>query len=246
VPELDGDVWKYTVYIKAEVDTDNIDLQEMLTRKNELEKLQKERDELKRQNEELLSKYEKADGAEKEIIRNKLEDKYSLSQVFDDCVAKIQRGEQEAAIEDLSHIINEGNIRYSPLAYAYYLRGRAYYEMGIITDAVANFNLSIDTPHDNSDYPIWRCHYYKGKILYEEERWSEAYDELKTAWDNSNRDDPELKRMMNDAYNRANPKRSSGNGRKVDWGNVLGDIVADSIKKGKVDIEDYIPKVIPR
>ena len=48
-PELAGDVWRYTVTITAEIDTDHLDLKAMMDKRTELEKLQKERDELKKE-----------------------------------------------------------------------------------------------------------------------------------------------------------------------------------------------------
>ena len=44
IPELKGSTLKYTVNLTAEVDTDQINLQEMMKNKAELEKLQQERD----------------------------------------------------------------------------------------------------------------------------------------------------------------------------------------------------------
>ena len=44
IPELKGSTLKYTVNLTAEVDTDQINLQEMMKNKTELEKLQQERD----------------------------------------------------------------------------------------------------------------------------------------------------------------------------------------------------------
>lgn len=65
VPELSGTTMKYTVHLTAEVDTDNIDFKAMMAKKDEVEKLQQERDALKKQNEELLQQYQKANGQEK-------------------------------------------------------------------------------------------------------------------------------------------------------------------------------------
>ena len=62
VPELSAGVWKYTVTLTCEVDTDKIDLQAMVENRNKLEKLQQERDALKKQNDELLAKYKQAKG----------------------------------------------------------------------------------------------------------------------------------------------------------------------------------------
>ena len=141
-PELDGDVWRYTVVITAEIDTDNLDLKAMMEKRTELEKLQKERDELKRQNEELLEKYRQASGKEKDTLGTKLENQYGLGLIFDRCVAMIQRGEQHRAINELGRVIRDASVTDSPLAYAYYLRGRAYYELNYDSRALEDFGLA--------------------------------------------------------------------------------------------------------
>ena len=41
VPELSAGVWKYTVILTCEVDTDNIDLKSMMENRSKLEKLEK-------------------------------------------------------------------------------------------------------------------------------------------------------------------------------------------------------------
>ena len=101
-PELLDNVLKYTVELTATVDTENIDFYARMQNRTELERLQQERDELKRQNEELLRKYERASGQEKQDIGHRLENQYTLGQIFDECVALIQRGEQRRAIEKLT------------------------------------------------------------------------------------------------------------------------------------------------
>lgn len=228
-PTLDDGVWRYTVTIRAEVDTDNIDLQALMAKRSELEKLQQERDELKRQNEQLLEQYKRSQGQEKEQIGARLESQYTLGEIFDRCVSYIQRGEQHRAINTLTEVIADTSVTDSPLAYAYYLRGRAYYELNSDSRALQEFASAQRTPHDNSIYPIWRVHYYRGRIYYSDRRYDEAYEELRAAYEASD-GDGEIRDWMNRAYDKANasePRRSSGGSN---WGDILGAVIGGIIR----------------
>ena len=239
VPELTGNVLKYTVNLTAEVDTSTIDLQSMMQKRQELEKLQKERDELKKQNEELLQKYEHASGREKREIGHKLENQYTLGQIFDECVALIQRGEYNASITRLTKVIRDTSVTDSPLAYAYYLRGRAYYGLRSDDNAMLDFDSAQNTPHDDAIYPIWKCHRYRGLIYYDRQRYQEAYNELKWAWEASPKDDRELWTELQRADEMANkrqapppqqPPAQSGDNMEDMWKQVIGNILIDAIK----------------
>ncbi len=229
-PQLDGTVWRYSVTLTAEIDTDNLDLKAMLARKDEIEKLQKERDALKKQNEELLEKYQKAEGQDKTSIGTQLDSQYTLGQIFDQCVTFIQRGEHKAAVRELSQVISDKNVTDSPLAYAYYLRGRAYYELRSDTPALEDFAAAQETPHDNSIYPIWRSHYYRGLIYYDQQRWQQSYDELKLAWDASDKTDDEMWQALQRADAKAHPRKSRDSSGGVDWGHILGEIIEGTIR----------------
>ncbi|WP_156033525.1 hypothetical protein [Selenomonas sp. ND2010] len=226
-PELEGDVWRYTVTITAEIDTDHLDLKAMMEKRTELEKLQKERDELKRQNEELLEKYRRASGKEKDTLGTKLENQYGLGVIFDRCVAMIQRGEQHRAIETLGSVIHDTSVTDSPLAYAYYLRGRAYYELNYDSRALEDFGLAQDTPHDDSIYPVWRAHYYRGLIYYDRRQWKDAYAEIKTAWDASDKTDAEMEAALSKAKEKAYPSRRQGALEKILRDVLIGAIRGD-------------------
>ena len=226
-PELEGDVWRYTVTITAEIDTDHLDLKAMMEKRTELEKLQKERDELKRQNEELLEKYRRASGKEKDTLGTKLENQYGLGVIFDRCVAMIQRGEQHRAIETLGSVIHDTSVTDSPLAYAYYLRGRAYYELNYDSRALEDFGLAQDTPHDDSIYPVWRAHYYRGLIYNDRRQWKDAYAEIKTAWDASDKTDAEMEAALSKAKEKAYPSRRQGALEKILRDVLIGAIRGD-------------------
>lgn len=240
VPDLTNGAWHYTVTITAEVDTDNIDFKAMMDNRTQLEKLQKERDELKKQNEELLDKYKKASGSEKEKLGTKLETQYNLGQVFDACVAMIQRGEQRKAIHELSMVIQDKSVSDSPLAYACYLRGRAYYELGEHNLALEDFNAAQRTPHNDNIYPVWRFHYYRGMIYYDRRRWQDAYDEFKLAWEASKHADKEVQEALQRADNMLHPqeppvrRRSPRPHREdADWVQIIGGIISGGIKNGR-------------
>lgn len=224
-PELEGDVWRYTVTITAEIDTDHLDLKAMMENRTELEKLQKERDELKKQNAELLEKYRQASGREKDTLGTKLENQYGLGIVFDRCVAMIQRGEQHRAIREISGVIRDKSVTDSPLAYAYYLRGRAYYELNSDALALEDFGRAQDTPHNDSIYPVWKAHYYRGLIYYDRKQWKDAYEEIKIAWDASDKTDAEMEASLRRAREKAYPQQ-----RKESWDQILREVLIGVIR----------------
>ena len=123
VPELSGTTMKYTVHLTAEVDTDNIDFKALMAKKDEVEKLQQERDALKKQNEELLQEYQKANGQEKKKLGTRLETSYDYGKIFDRSMGNIQRSEYTKAIDELTTLIEDRRVTGNPRAYAYYLRG---------------------------------------------------------------------------------------------------------------------------
>lgn len=243
-PTLEDGVWRYTVTIRAEVDTDNIDLQALMAKRSELEKLQQERDELKRQNEALLAQYKKSQGQEKEQIGARLESQYTLGEIFDRCVSYIQRGEQHRAINTLTEVIADTSVTDSPLAYAYYLRGRAYYELNSDTRALQEFEAAQRTPHDNSIYPIWRVHYYRGRIYYGDKRYAEAYEELRAAYEASGRADSEIRDWMDRAYDKMNAReetRRGGSSGGANWGDILGAVIGGVIRSGRSSVVHTAP-----
>ncbi|MCR5758170.1 MAG: hypothetical protein K6F95_09720 [Selenomonas sp.] len=232
VPELSAGVWKYTVTLTCEVDTDNIDLQSMLENRSKLEKLQQERDALKKQNQELLEKYKQAKGVEKERIGTELESQYNLQDIFDRCAIFIQQGEQRRAIFELNKVINDRKVTDSPLAYAHYLRGRAYYERNMDNRAMEDFAAAETTPHNDKIYPIWRARYYQGLIYSDREQWEQAYAKLKQAWDDSGHSDPDIEAAMLKAKRQAYPSRYPEKRRvpqrengEVDWEKVVSEVL---------------------
>ena len=250
IPELKGTTLKYTVNLTAEVDTDTIHLQEMVEKKTELEKLQQERDALKKQNEELLEKYEKAQGKEKQQIGTQLEASYDQAKIFDETVSEIQRGAFPKAIQTIGPVIDDRDASGNPLAYAHYLRGRAYYGMNRMSEALDDFNAAERTPHDDT-YPVWRSKQYRGLIYYDWHRYDDAIAELEAAYAASGRQDEAIrddlikarqaaereKRQQEQPQPQAPPQQPRGgrggsNGGGVNWTKVITDIIIHSIDKG--------------
>lgn len=242
VPELAGTTWKYTVHLVAEVDTDNIDLKTMMARKNELEKLQQERDALKKQNEELLAEYQKANGQEKKKLGTRLESSYDYEKIFDRSMGYIQRSEYTRAIDELTTLIGDRAVKGNPRAYAYYLRGRAYYGLNRPHDALEDFSMANSTVHDNTTYPVWRCHQYEGLIYYDEGRYDEAVRELEIAWNYSDKrdqalaDDLRTARLAAERVKNPPPQQQEnpglGDNGRINWTKILTDIIIHSMDKG--------------
>ena len=246
VPELSGTTMKYTVHLTAEVDTDNIDFKALMAKKDEVEKLQQERDALKKQNEELLQEYQKANGQEKKKLGTRLETSYDYGKIFDRSMGNIQRSEYTKAIDELTTLIEDRRVTGNPRAYAYYLRGRAYYGLNRPHEALEDFSAANTTTHDSTTYPIWRCHQYEGLIYYDEGRYDDAVRELEIAWNCSDKQDQALANELRTARQAAerakNPPpeptpqpddRDSGSaGGRVDWTKIITDIIIHSMDKG--------------
>ena len=92
-------------------------------------------------------------------------------------------------------------------AYAYVLRGRAYYDRHAYALARADFTAAEHTPHTNSAYPIWRLYQYRGLIAYNEGHYADATNDLMSAWDASDKTDDELWMSLRRAERRAEQDR---------------------------------------
>ena len=231
-PELSGGTWRYRVKLICEVDADSIDYKALLQNRKEIERLQRERDELKEQNAALLARYERATGQEKSVIGSKLEQSYSLASIFDRVVSMIQRGDNQRAIQEISLVIDDEDVEDNPLAYAYYLRGRAYYELRSDRFALADFDRAESITTASSSYPIWRTHQYRGLIYYDTGRYEAAADELGLAWDLSDKSDDELWLDLRRAERKAKQVAKAEEDQRI-WGNIIGVIVGNG-SKGRV------------
>ena len=223
-PELVGGAWRYRVHLVCAVDAEGIDLRALAQNKAEIARLQKERDELKQQNDALLARYERADAAEKPAIGAQIAETYKQNAIFDDTAAMILRGETDHAIADLSLLLQDPSVTGDVLAYAYVLRGRAYYDQHSSALALADFTAAERTPHTNSTYPIWRLYEYRGMIHYAAGDYEDAVSDLMSAWDASDKTDNDLRMRLRRAERKAEQERRHavrGDGGARSWGAVI-------------------------
>ena len=223
-PELVGSAWRYRVHLVCAVDAEGIDLRALAQNKAEIARLQKERDELKQQNDALLARYERADAAEKPALGAQLAETYKQNAIFDDTAAMILRGETDHAIADLSLLLQDPSVTGDVRAYAYVLRGRAYYDQHSSALALADFTAAERTPHTNSTYPIWRLYEYRGMIHYAAGDYEDAVSDLMSAWDASDKTDNDLRMRLRRAERKAEQERRHavrGDGGARSWGVVI-------------------------
>ena len=202
-PELVGDAWRYRVHLVCSVDTEGIDLKELAGSKAELARLTRERDELKRANDALRARDAQPDPTNAQGSS----DSAKQNAIFADVEGMILRGENEHAIADLSLLLQDPSVTGDVRAYAYVLRGRAYYDRHANALARADFTAAEHTPHTNSAYPIWRLYQYRGLIAYNEGHYEDATNDLMSAWDASDKTDDELWMSLRRAERRAEQDR---------------------------------------
>ena len=203
-PELIEGAWRYRVHLVCSVDTEGIDLKALAQNKAELARLTQERDALKRANDDLMRRYEQKDSAANAATAT---DGDKLNAIFDDVSAMILRGETDHAVADLSLLLQDPSVTGDARAYAYVLRGRAYYDQHSRALARADFTAAERTPHTNGTYPIWRLYEYRGRIAYDEGRYDDAVNDLVSAWDASDKTDDELRMTLRRAERRAEQER---------------------------------------
>ena len=219
-PELVGDAWRYRVHLVCSVDTEGIDLKELAGSKAELARLTRERDELKRANDALRARDAQPDPTNAQGSS----DSAKWSAIFADVEGMILRGENEHAIADLSLLLQDPTVTGDARAYAYVLRGRAYYDRHANALARADFTAAEHTPHTNSAYPIWRLYQYRGLIAYNEGHYEDATNDLMSAWEASDKTDDELWMSLRRAERRAEQDRRHavrGDGGARSWDVVV-------------------------
>ena len=220
-PELIEGAWRYRVHLVCSVDTEGIDLKALAQNKAELARLTRERDALKTANDALRARYEQKDAWGNAAT---ITDSDKLNAIFDDVSAMILRGETDHAVADLSLLLQDPSVTGDARAYAYVLRGRAYYDQHSRALARADFTAAERTPHTNGTYPIWRLYEYRGRIAYDEGRYDDAVNDLVSAWDASDKTDDELRMTLRRAERRAEQERRHrvrGDGGARSWGIVI-------------------------
>ena len=226
-PELVGDAWRYRVHLVCSVDTEGIDLKELAGSKAELARLTQERDALKEQNDTLRARWEQAKPVTPTVpvvIGTPPAAATQQDLIFQDAADMIERGENEHAIADLSLLLQDPAVTGDARAYAYVLRGRAYYDRHAYALARADFTSAEHTPHTNSAYPIWRLYQYRGLIAYNEGHYADATNDLMSAWDASDKTDDALWMSLRRAERRAEQDRRHavrGDGGARSWNVVI-------------------------
>ena len=223
-PELVGDAWRYRVHLVCSVDTEGIDLADLAHDKAELARLTQERDALQRENDDLRSRptmphgavlippapiYGKTGGVRVPVYGEEppTHAPTPVDTIFADVEAMIVRGENDHAVADLSLLLQDPSVTGDARAYAYVLRGRAYYDQHSPRLARADFDAAERTPHTDATYPIWRLYEYRGLIAYDAGRWEDAVSDLMSAWDASDKTDDELRMRLRRAERRAEQER---------------------------------------
>ena len=226
-PELVGDAWRYRVHLACSVDTEGIDLKELAGSKAELARLTQERDALKEQNDTLRARWEQAKPVTPTVpvvIGTPPAAATQQDLIFQDAADMIERGENEHAIADLSLLLQDPSVTGDVRAYAYVLRGRAYYDQHSSALALADFTAAERTPHTNSTYPIWRLYEYRGMIHYAAGDYEDAVSDLMSAWDASDKTDNDLRMRLRRAERKAEQERRHavrGDGGARSWGVVI-------------------------
>ena len=212
-PELVGDAWRYRVHLVCSVDTDGIDLAALAGAKAELA-----------ENDDLRSRptmprgavlippapiYGKTGGVRVPVYVEEppTHAPTPIENIFADVEAMILRGENDHAVADLSLLLQDPSVTGDARAYAYVLRGRAYYDQRSPRLARADFDAAERTPHTDAAYPIWRLYEYRGLIAYDAGRWEDAVSDLMSAWDASDKTDDELRMRLRRAERRAEQER---------------------------------------
>jgi len=223
-PELVGDAWRYRVHLVCSVDTDGIDLAALAGDKAGLARLTQERDVLQRENDDLRSRptmprgavlippapiYGKTGGVRVPVYGEEppTHAPTPIENIFADVEAMILRGENDHAVADLSLLLQDPSVTGDARAYAYVLRGRAYYDQHSPRLARADFDAAERTPHTDATYPIWRLYEYRGLIAYDAGRWEDAVSDLMSAWNASDKTDDELRMRLRRAERRAEQER---------------------------------------
>ena len=217
IPEIiDGKTWQYRVRLTCTVDTDAVDVASLAQKKEEIARLEEERDTLRAQNSALRLREQVAKNAAAAARGSRLEDSVPYSDIFDETQRLIDAGQPGEAVQEISRLIGDPRVTGGALAYAHVLRGRAYYELGDDENAVRSFASADDITRESTIYPLWRGDQYYGLICEKHKKYKWAAKFLRRAWDASDKTDGELAAQVEHAEARVK-KRSGG-------GNIIGGI----------------------
>ena len=223
IPEVVEGTWQYRVRLTCEVDTSEVDLAALVGKNEQITQLEKERDDLKAQNSALIIRDKQTRSAAQAARGTRLENTVSYTQIFDDTTRLIQKGMAEDAAAEISRLIGDPRVMGDALAYAYCLRGQAYYAMEDYKTAVQNFRSADEITRTSEIYPLWRGDQYYGLICEHYKRYKDAAKFLRLAWEASDKTDPALKEQLERAESRT--KRRGGGSLGALLGGILGAVV---------------------
>ena len=207
IPEVIEGTWQYRVRLTCEVDTSEVDIAALAEKKAEIARLQKERDTLEAQNNALRIRDEQRKRAAEAARGTRLEDSLPYTAIFDETLRLIRSGQAKEATLEVTRLIGDPRVTGDALAYAYCLRGIAYYELGEDKTAIQNLRSADEISRSSALYPLWRGDQYYALICERQKRWKDAAKFFRLAWEASDKTDTQLKEQLERAEDRVGKKR---------------------------------------
>ena len=207
IPEVIEGTWQYRVRLTCEVDTSEVDIAALAEKKAEIARLQKERDTLEAQNNALRIRDAQRQKAAEAARGTRLEDTLSYTAIFDETLRLIRSGQAKEGALEVTRLIGDPRVTGDALAYAYCLRGIAYYEMGEDKTAIQNLRSADEISRSSALYPLWRGDQYYALICERQKRWKDAAKFFRLAWEASDKTDTQLKEQLERAEDRVGKKR---------------------------------------
>ena len=207
IPEVIEGTWQYRVRLTCEVDTSEVDIAALAEKKAEIARLQKERDTLEAQNNALRIRDEQRKRAAEAARGTRLEDTLSYTAIFDETLRLIRSGQAKEGALEVTRLIGDPRVTGDALAYAYCLRGIAYYELGEDKTAIQNLRSADEISRSSALYPLWRGDQYYALICERQKRWKDAAKFFRLAWEASDKTDTQLKEQLERAEDRVGKKR---------------------------------------
>ena len=137
----------------------------------------------------------------------RLEDTLSYTAIFDETLRLIRSGQAKEGALEVTRLIGDPRVTGDALAYAYCLRGIAYYELGEDKTAIQNLRSADEISRSNELYPLWRGDQYYALICERQKRWKDAAKFFRLAWEASDKTDTQLKEQLERAEDRVGKKR---------------------------------------
>ena len=207
IPEVIEGTWQYRVRLTCEVDTSEVDIAALAEKKAEIARLQKERDTLEAQNNALRIRDAQRQKAAEAARGTRLEDTLSYTAIFDETLRLIRSGQAKEGALEVTRLIGDPRVTGDALAYAYCLRGIAYYELGEDKTAIQNLRSADEISRSSALYPLWRGDQYYALICERQKRWKDAAKFFRLAWEASDKTDTQLKEQLERAEDRVGKKR---------------------------------------